>query len=554
MKRCSRRDVLRWAGLGMAMACMAPRLRAEESVSSLAGRRPNIILILSDDQGYGDVDRHGHPFLKTPRLDRMHDESLRFSDFQVSPYCVPTRAALMTGINPAKCGITGCRWRLTPTLTTIADVLRSAGYATGIFGKWHLGYYEKYRPERHGFDEVFVFGGGALGSPYGDFPGNRYFNPVIYHNGTPEETRGFCTDVFFGQARRWMQSVRREKPFFTYLAPNAPHEPFVAPGEDAQPYRDLVRKFPKNPSFFGQVIDYDKMANYYGMIANLDRNVGRLLDSLATWEIERDTLVIYMNDNGTIVGGGYWNAGMRGSKATVYNGGTRAMAFWRWPGTLENRTVTELAAHLDVFPTLAALAGASIPPDVAAQLDGRSLLPLLEDGAAPWPDRMLFDHQGTWRQGNSAPHIQSACTIRWRKYHLLRNTRVCASNCPLCGTVLNLVFGGRDENLDHDWELYDLLTDPGERNNIAREKPAITAKLAKAYDAWWQSVQPYQGDDTPPEGHTNPLPFPALYWKHYQGPGPNNVPPPEGFLASVTARPGTGDLPEGGTPGDPWDK
>ena len=324
MTTFNRREALKRMACGAAAGVLATQSRAATPGLSVAGRRPNIILILSDDQGYGDVDRHGHPFLKTPCLDRMHDESLRFTDFQVSPYCVPTRAALLTGANPAKCGITGCRWRMTPTLTTIADVLRSAGYATGVFGKWHLGYYEKHRPERHGFDEVFIFGGGALTSPYGDFPGNRYFNPVIYHNGTPEETKGFCTDVFFEQARQWMQSVRGDKPFFAYIAPNAPHEPFIAPEDDARPYRDLIKKFPKNPSFHGQVLDDEKMANYYGMIANLDRNVGEMLDALTSWGIDRDTLVIYMNDNGTIVGGGYWNAGMRGSKGDgLYWGDTR---------------------------------------------------------------------------------------------------------------------------------------------------------------------------------------------------------------------------------------
>lgn len=529
----NRREMLCAAGVGAMGTLLGARANADEAGVPLAGRRPNIVLVLSDDQGYGDVDRHGHPFLKTPALDRMHDESMRFSDFHVSPYCIPTRAALMTGLNPAKCGITGCRWRLTPTLTTVADVLRSAGYATGVFGKWHLGFYEKHRPERHGFDEVFIFGGGLLGSPWGDFPGNEYFDPVIYHNGTPEETHGYCTDVFFGQARAWMQSARGDKPFFAYIAPNAPHEPFVAPEADTRPYRKLIKQFPKNPSFLGQVIDDDKMAQYYGMIANLDRNVGDLVTALREWGIERDTLLIYMNDNGTIVGGGYWNAGMRGSKATVYSGGTRAISFWHWPGTLDNRTVTELAAHVDVLPTLAELAGATVEEG----LDGRSLLPLMEDAAAPWPERMLFDHQGTWRHGNSGPHIHSACTVRWGKYHLVRNARVCESNCPLCGTILHLVFGGKDDVMAHDWELYDLITDPGERDNIAMEQPEVTEKLAKAYAKWWQDMQPYQGDDEPPEGHSDPLPFPALYWRHYQGPGPNSVPPPDGFLDNAQPAP-----------------
>ena len=190
-----------------------------------------------------------------------------------------------------------------------------------------------------------------------------------------------------------------------------------------------------------------------------------------------------------------------------------------------------------MFPTLAELAGAALKDDVAEQLDGRSLVPLLGNTSGPWPERMLFDHQGTWRHGNSGPHIHSACTVRWDKYHLVRNARVCESDCPLCGTILMLVYGGKDDVLDHDWELYDLVSDPGERHNIAKERPEITARLAEAYGRWWQSIQPYQGDDVPPEAHTDPLPFPALYWRHYQGPGPNNVPPPEGFLDSLSAAP-----------------
>jgi len=535
MKKYDRRQVIKGISGGIAAAMLTPWAHGEQTEHPLAGRRPNIVLILTDDQGYGDVGRHGHPFLKTPNLDRMHDESLRFTDFQVSPYCVPTRAAIMTGMNPAKCGITACRWAsgLTAGLTTIADVLREAGYATGVFGKWHLGDYEAHRPDRRGFDETFTHGGGLLGSQWGDFPGNSYFDPVIYHNGTPVKTEGYCADVFFGQAEKWIEGVKDEKPFFAYLATNTPHEPFVAPEEDAALYRDAVARFPKDPKFFGQKLDPERMAHYFGMIANLDKNVGRFLSRLKAWGIERDTLVIYMNDNGTIAGGGYYNAGMRGSKATVYTGGTRAMSFWRWPGTLSARDVDKLTAHIDLFPTFAALAGAQVPGNAASQLDGLSLLPLLEKPAASWPDRMLFEHQATWRQGNARPHVYSACSVRQARYHLIRNKRPCEKDCPLCGTIFGLAWGGKAEGQKQDWELYDLANDPGERRDIADENPAIVEKLAAAYDKWWQSVYPYLGDDAPRFANSRPLPFPALYWRHYRGPGPNNVPPPEGFLESL---------------------
>jgi len=537
MKKYGRREVIKGIGGGIAAAVVAPLVGRAQARPSPAARRPNIVLILTDDQGYGDVGRHGHPFLKTPNLDRMYDESVRFTDFQVSPYCVPTRAAIMTGMNPAKSGITGCRWAsgLTRGLTTIAEVLRQAGYATGIFGKWHLGDYEASRPDRRGFDETFIHGGGLLGSEYGDFPGNSYFDPVIYHNGTPEKTEGYCADVFFGRAAQWIESVKGEKPFFAYIATNTPHEPFIAPEEDARPYRDAVVKFPKDPRFFGQKLDPERMAHYFGMIANLDRNLGRFLARLKEWGIERDTLVVYMNDNGTIVGGGYWNAGMRGSKATVYTGGTRAISFWWWPGTLSAQDVDKLTAHVDLFPTFAALAGAKVPDDAARQLDGFSLLPLLGNPNAPWPDRMLFEHQATWRQGNAVRHKYSMCSVRYRKHHLVRHARPCLKDCPLCGTILALAWGGKAEGRKQDWELYDLATDPGERNDIAEQAPATVEELAAAYDRWWNEVLPYLGDDVPCFRHSRPLPFPALYWRYYRGPGPNNVPPPEGFLESLDA-------------------
>lgn len=531
--QCSRREMLRWMG-GAAAAAALPKLVHADAGSALAGRRPNVVVILTDDQGYGDVRRHGHPFLKTPNLDRLHDESLRFTDFQVSPYCIPTRAALLTGRNPARCGITGMRWRLTPGLPTIADELRGGGYATGVFGKWHLGFYEPHLPENNGFDETLIFGGGLLGSPWGDFPGNSYFDPVLYHNGTPEATEGYCTDIFFDRAWAWMQSAQEKGPFYAYIATNTPHEPFVAPEADAAAYREAVKAAPRDPAFLGQKLDDEKLAHYYGMIANLDRNVGRFLDRLDASSFGRDTLVVYLNDNGTIVGGGIWNAGMRGSKATVYSGGARAISFWRWPGTLKPDDVPELAAHVDIFPTLTALAGVSHKDEVARGLDGLSLVPLLEDPTAKLPDRMLFDHQGTWRQGNSKKHVHSACTVRWGKYHLVRNERVCEKDCALCGTILWLVDGGDPNVPSRGWELYDLAADPGEQKNVIADHPDVAAHMEQAYQEWWDAMQPFQGDNDPRRGHTDPLPFPALYWRHYQGPGPNNVPPPEGFLDAVT--------------------
>src|SRR5438874_363568 len=223
----NRRSYLKMIGEGGALL-----LRGN---AALSGRRPNIVFVLTDDQGYGDIACLGNPYIKTPNMDRLHNESVRFTDFHVSPTCSPTRTAIMTGRHEFKSGVTHTiqeRERMSLKATTIAQVLKSAGYATGIFGKWHLGDEPAYQPGRRGFDEVFIHGAGGIGQTFpgscGDAPGNTYFDPAILHNGTFEKTQGFCTDVFFAQALRWIDEKRKGKePFFVYLAPNAPHGPYV---------------------------------------------------------------------------------------------------------------------------------------------------------------------------------------------------------------------------------------------------------------------------------------------------------------------------------------
>jgi Arylsulfatase A and related enzymes len=213
---------------------------------SQAGRqRPNIVFVLTDDQGYGDIAIHGNPIIKTPNLDRLHSQSIRFTDFHVSPTCAPTRTALMTGRHEFRSGVTHTimeRERMSLKSTTIAQVLKSAGYTTGIFGKWHLGDDEPHQPQQRGFDEVFIHGCGGIGQEYpgtcSDAPGNTYFNPVIRHNGMFERTQGYCTDVFFAQALTWIEQKKDARtPFFVYLTPNAPHAPLSCPDEYQRMYK-----------------------------------------------------------------------------------------------------------------------------------------------------------------------------------------------------------------------------------------------------------------------------------------------------------------------------
>ncbi|MBI3461603.1 MAG: arylsulfatase [Planctomycetes bacterium] len=453
---------------------------------SITGKRPNIVFVLTDDQGYGDLSCHGNPVLLTPNIDRLHAEGVRFTDFHVSPTCSPTRSALMTGRHEFRNGVTHTileRERLTLEATTIAQVLRSVGYTTGIFGKWHLGDEPDHWPAMRGFDEMFIHGAGGIGQTYagscGDAPGNTYFNPAILHNGKFEKTQGYCTDVFFGQATRWIESVKGKRPFFAYIACNAPHAPLEVREEDEKRYAGKVPP---------------QVGKFFGMIANIDDNVGRLLAKLGEWGIERDTLVIFMNDNGGTAGVSVHNAGMRGAKATPWLGGTRASSFWRWPGTLEPADVARLAAHVDFFPTVAEIAGAKLSDAVKQQVEGRSLVPLLQDPDANWPDRILFTHVGRWPKGSPpAEHKYAHCSVRSARWHL-----VCDSK------------NGRKQ-----WQLFDLSTDPGEKDDVAAQHPGVVAQLEKTYDEWWESVQPQLVNEDAVGPKVNP--FKELYWKQFGG-------------------------------------
>jgi arylsulfatase len=466
----------------IAIACVS-LLATTRAEAAERPARPNIILLMTDDQGYGELSAHGNPILKTPNLDRLRSESLRFTDFQVSPTCSPTRCALLTGRHEFRSGVTHTineRERMSLKATTIAQVLKSAGYATGIFGKWHLGDEAAYQPDRRGFDEVFIHGGGGIGQTYpgscGDAPGNTYFNPAIWHNGWFEKTEGFCTDVFFAQAERWIGQRRSARePFFAYLTPNAPHAPYVCPPQYAALYE-------------GKGLSRDAVA-YYGMISNIDDNVGRLIARLKEWDLDRTTLLIFMTDNGHPITNLY-NAGMRGAKVTPYQGGTRVPSFWRWPGVITPGDNARLAAHIDVFPTLAELAGAKLPAGL--RLDGRSLVPLLENPSADWPDRAFFTHVGRWEKGHAADSKYDRCSVRNSRYRLVNNR-----------------------------ELFDLQTDPGESHNVIADHADVVGKLRAAYDSWWDEALPALENENAVGPKYNP--FHVLYWRQYGG-GPADLP------------------------------
>ncbi|HUQ69054.1 MAG TPA: arylsulfatase [Planctomycetaceae bacterium] len=473
-------------------------LSSTTTSAALPGSKPNVILIMTDDQGYGDLACHGNPIIQTPNLDKLHSESVRFTDFHVSPTCAPTRSAIMTGRHEFKNGITHTineRERMTLSATTLPQVLESVGYTTGIFGKWHLGDEDAYQPGQRGFDEVFIHGAGGIGQTYpgscGDAPGNKYFDPVIRHNGRFEKTSGYCTDVFFRQAGQWIDKVKGSQPFFCYITPNAPHGPLDCPPEYEQRY---TGKVPEN------------VAKFYGMITNIDDNVGRLMQQLKDSRLERNTLVIFMTDNGSATGSKVFNAGMRAAKGTPYNGGTRVPGFWRWPGTLSPADVPALTCHWDILPTLMELTGAKPDAKLQAQIEGRSLVPLLENPQAPWADRFFFTHVGRWDvkiDPRKTPDITkfAKCSVRWKSYTLVSNVNQGPAK----------------------WELYDLTTDPGEATDLSSQKPEVVANMTRAYDEWWTSVLPHLENEGVPFATANP--FHTAYWAQYQGPGPNNVPP-----------------------------
>lgn len=456
--------------------------------ADLTGSKPNIILMITDDQGYAPIGAHGHPWIQTPNLDKLHATSTRFERFLVSPTCSPTRAAMMTGRHPMKNGVTHTileRERMALESTTLPQVLKSAGYTTGIFGKWHLGDEHEYQPDQRGFDEVFIHGAGGIGQAYkcscADAPGNKYFDPMIRHNGSFVKTSGYCTDLFYTAGMGWIKSVKDgDAPFFAYITTNAPHSPFIAPPSNEKKFTDLG--FDK------------KTSGFYGMIENIDENIGRLLENLEKWDLMEDTVVIFISDNGMTGGGSgragkplaegfpFYNAEMKGLKGSTDEGGVRVPFFMRWDGKLDpKKEIHTIAAHLDILPTLAGLAGASFPED---QVEGRSLLPLIENPDAEWSDRHFFTHKARWKTGADPEESKwKTFAVRNQKYRLV----------------------GKEE-------LYDMENDPGQTTNVIDQHPEVAAEMLKAYEQFWSETRPLMVNEDAPMSPTRPY----HVWYHEQ--------------------------------------
>src|SRR5262245_13300019 len=280
--------------------------------------RPNVILIITDDQGYGDLSINGNPILKTPNLDRLGAESIRLNDFHVAPMCTPTRGQLLSGRDALFNGamnVGAGRAILRKSIPTMADFFERGGYRTGLFGKWHVGDNYPFRPQDRGFDETVTYPSSHLSSAP-DYWNNDYFDDFYRHNGQLKQYTGYCTDVFFGEAIRWIKrQAAAGDPFFAYIAPNAPHGPLFVPQQYRQPYANLPAT----------------QASFFGMIASIDENIGKLEQMLEHEGLRENTILIFMTDNGTSNGDVIFSAGMRGKKQSLYEGGHRVPFFIRWP-------------------------------------------------------------------------------------------------------------------------------------------------------------------------------------------------------------------------------
>ncbi len=360
-------------------------------VATAKGTPPNVIVVMTDDQGYGELSCHGNPVLKTPHLDRLHSESVRFIDFHVAPMCTPTRGQLLTGMDALRNGamnVSSGRTLLRRELLTLPQLLTAAGYRTGIFGKWHLGDTYPYRPQDRGFDETLWFPSSHISS-VPDYWENDYFDDTYMHNGNRQKYHGYTTDVFFREAITWMKTqADAKKPFFCYIPTAAPHGPLYVPGKyrkaARQAFESVKARLPKIPPRRAAAL-----VSYLGMIANIDENFGRLEEFLRESGLRDNTIVIFLTDNGSTFGPDYFNAGMRGRKTTLWEGGHRVPCFVRWPAGKFRQPgdVAGLTQVQDLLPTLLDLCDVSSPKNVS--FDGISLGPVLRGKTNPPEDRML---------------------------------------------------------------------------------------------------------------------------------------------------------------------
>lgn len=433
----------------LAMIVVAGLLSLVQVVN--AADKPNVILIITDDQGYGDVGAHGNTMIQTPHLDKMHSESVRLTDYHVDPTCSPTRSALMSGRYSTRTGV----WHTINGRSIIhgdelllPKVFERNGYRTGMFGKWHLGDNHPSRPQDVGFDVATWHGGGGVGQTP-DHWGNDYFDDTYWVKGKAVKQKGYCTDVWFKHATSFIKDNAR-RPFFCYISTNAPHGPFYVEEKYSKPYLERGVS--------------ERMAKFYGMITNIDENIGKLRRFLSESGLADNTILIFTTDNGTAAGvagknttTGWqgFNAGMRGQKGSSFDGGHRVPLYMYWPkgGVMGGRDVDTLSAHIDVLPTLVELCGIKKPKGPA--IDGVSFAKLFKYEDAKIDSRTLFVHS------QRVEHVK-----KWRNFAVMTER-------------WRLLTGG---------QLYDIVNDPGQQKDVAKENKAVLKELTEAYDGWWKHI------------------------------------------------------------------
>ncbi len=437
----NRRAFLKTVGSGALALFGATAVGRTALAQAPSGKQPNILLVISDDQGFGDLHSHGNDLIETPVQDSIAEQGARFDRFYVCPVCAPTRAGLLTGRYHPRMGVSGTSrgWeRMRTEEITLAEILKEGGYATGAFGKWHNGHYYPEHPNAQGFDEFVGFCMGHW---------NGYFDPLLERNGVSFRDKGYIVDVLTDHAMDYIEK-HKEGPFFCYVAHCVPHSPYLVPDSYFDKYK-------------ARGLD-DLTASVYGMTECMDDNLGRLLAKLDELDLVDDTIVIFMSDNGPARIADYprYNAGMRGGKGSVHEGGVRVPFFIRWPGRIKpGGVVKPIASYVDVLPTLLELVG--VPKQDKVALDGLSLAPLLNGDEKNWPDRKIYSLQS---QGPNLPVKEGA----------VRTQRWLAVTKP--------------QNKDPNWELFDMLADPSEKQNLAGKNPEVLADLKASFEEWFKDV------------------------------------------------------------------
>jgi len=468
-----------------------------------AAQRPNVLIILTDDQGYGELSCHGNPVLPTPRLDRLAAESIRLADFHVAPMCTPTRGQLMTGVDSLRNGamnVSSGRTLLRREFPVMPEIFAASGYRTGLFGKWHLGDTYPYRPQDRGFHESIWFPSSHIGS-VPDAWENDYFDDTYIHNGCRRPFRGYTTDVLFHEAMRWMKTeAAADRPFFCYLATAAPHQPHFVPDRYRAPIRaalDAARPrladYRADQTLWQGRNAETELISYLAMIANIDENIGRLEAFLAESGLRENTLLIFLTDNGSTFGPRYFNAGMKGGKVTLWEGGHRVPCFVRWPsgGLRPPGEIDGLTQVQDLLPTLIDLLALQAPAD--ARFDGTSLASALRSQANVPDDRMLvinysrmpFQALRTAPDNAAVPRREGAAVL-WKRWRLLE-----------------------------DRALYNLDDDPLQERNVIDEHPEVAAAMRAHLDAWWDGLKARVNDfEASVIGHPteNPVLLTACEW------------------------------------------